>query len=431
MSILDRLDNNEFLPPQGTLNSGDMAARPPTPEALPAMNIPAPADQVPAGSDFLTSGSGQDFFRYLSMLGANIGATDPNRNQVSRAGQAFGNTGVQYQDMQTQRAAAARDAAMQDQLLGLKKVQAAAALRKAMQGTETNLIKNLISAGYTPGTPEFQEAMKEQISSDGNRGEFLRAMEAAGIDPKSTQGKKLLEDRMNKLVHTGESEAAQIIKAMTKGAGKYEEEYGKSRGGVDAETVQRGHQAYRSLDPLSAMEETTAGLDYTGTGSALINDVKVAAGTVAAEFGFNLPKEFASDPNFAFDQSMQNKFVSAMLKTEMGARPSDKDLAFLVSTLPNMGMTKESNQKIINHFRERLLVDMEDSMDILSGRIEDKVASVGDQREYNTQLEKYHSTLDQVLLKAVAEKDLEGGYRLTPKMNSMLKKYKKFLQGGQ
>ncbi len=379
-------------------------------------------------SNWLNDGSGSDFFRYLSMLGANIGATDPRANQMTRAGQAFGQTGMQYQDVLADRATQAREADMQEQLLGLKKIQAAAQWKKAMQGTETNLIKNLTSAGFTPGTPEFQKAMQEQLASDGNRGEFLRAMETAGIDPTSVEGKKLLRDRMDKLTHIGESEAAQIISAMNKGTSKYEEEYGKSRGGIDAETVQRGHQAYRSLDPLEVMEITTASLDYTGAGSTLINEVKVMGETIASEFGFKLPDEFRSNPDFAFDQSMQNKFVSAMLKTEMGARPSDKDLAFLVSTLPNMGMTKASNQKIINHFRERLLVDMEDSMEVLAGRIEDKVASGGDEREYNRQLENYNLTLEKVLRKALNEKDLDGGYKPSPKMKSMLNRYRKTLE---
>lgn len=305
----------------------------------------------------------------------------------------------------------------------IKKQEADAETRRAATDAakidDTTLIRNLIASGLKPGTTAFQKAMTEQLADSASSDAFIRALEASNIDPASDEGQKLIQQRLDKLTHISDSDPlVDFAKAMIKGTSEYEKAFGKGLGEAAVKTVERGVTAVKSLPTLGVLETTLAQLDYTGTGSTTIQEIKKVAQTIAAEFGFTLPSEMLSDPNFDFGASLQNKFVSAMLKSEMGARPSDKDLAFLASTLPNMGLTKEANQKIIDHFRERLLVDIEDSMELYSGRVLDDNASGSSKRALAKQRQSYETHMDAIMARVLSKV-----YKVSPRMKSMITRY--------
>ena len=229
--------------------------------------------------------------------------------------------------------------------------------------------------------------------------------------PKTGPNKRNITDinaRINKLTTVGKDPVAEALKALRGGESAFDKERGKKLGEDAAAMFMRGSVANRSLPQLSTLRNTMSEVDYTGTGSTFIDTTKRLFETVSKEVGFKLPETFKSDANFQFSQSLQNDFVSALLKSRMGARPSDADLRFFAQVLPNMGMTRESNEKIMNHFQEVLLNDIYENTQDLQGRVTDENASKQEKRTLDTQLATYGRELTSItdrMAREALEKD--------------------------
>ena len=245
---------------------------------------------------------------------------------------------------------------------------AEAAYKKAEGSWATPLIKNLMVQGLIPGTKEFTDAMSNQLAGKDN--EFRKLMVDSGIDPDSIKGQKLMSDRMNKLTNISQTDpVVEAIKAMNKGVSEESKQYGGARGTSYAEMVDRGDIAGGAVSGLDTLEDSlveSAARGVTSGGfTGAINSLKVYAESIGSAFGMGLPDGWESDPNFQFSDALQKTFVRNMLKSKMGTKPTDKDLQFLIDTLPNMGLTPENNALLIENMREGLMGDLDSSLDYL------------------------------------------------------------------
>jgi hypothetical protein len=279
-----------------------------------------------------------------------------------------------------------------------------------------NIINKKGSVSST--TTELSKLMKE-------RSEY----EASPKTPQTRRNITEINARIKKLTTPGKDPLLEYMKLEKTGETSQEKERGKGIGADLAEMYKRGSVANRSLPQLSTLRNTMSEVDYTGTGSTFIDTTKRLFETVSKQVGFKLPKTFKSDPNFQFSQSLQNDFVSALLKSRMGARPSDADLRFFAQVLPNMGMTRESNEKIMNHFQEILLNDIYENTQDLQGRVTDGNASKQEKRTLDTQLATYGRELKSITDRMRKEADPERtaeqnkyNYKPSIRMKTMLRR---------
>ena len=117
-------------------------------------------------------------------------------------------------------------------------------------------------------------------------------------------------------------------------------------------------------------------------------------------------------------RAQSNELVTALLKTRMGSRPSDRDLQFLISTLPGLGLDKEANFRLINTMRENSVFQMQKGLRIF-GSI-DKLPDA-DAAEYDEMKRRFQENLVNIIQR------VKGGYKPSPRMKRILNKFKKAL----
>jgi hypothetical protein len=105
------------------------------------------------------------------------------------------------------------------------------------------------------------------------------------------------------------------------------------------------------------MKEQGVETAWTAT---LIETIKDNARVIAKSLNMDVPAALLADhTDVAAFEAGANALVAPLLKPLMGARPSDKDLEFLIRMLPNFRFSKEKNLKIMRslemHFGNDLL----------------------------------------------------------------------------
>lgn len=282
---------------------------------------------------------------------------------------------------------------------------------------------------YPKGSEEYiqiDNIINKKGSVSNNTTELSKLMkERSGYEasPKTPQTRRNITDinaRIKKLTTASKSDLLEYLeKTDKKTDSAFDLERNKQLGKEAAEMYKRGSVANRSLPQLSTLRGAISEVDYTGTGSTFFDTTKRLFESIAAQGNFDLPKSLKSDSNFQFTQSLQNDFVSSLLKSRMGTRPSDADLRFFAQVLPNMGMTKESNEKIMNHFQEVLLNDLYENTQDLQGRVTDEKASKREIRALDTQRKTYERELGAVAARIADEDDL---YKPSSRMTNMLRR---------
>jgi antitoxin component of RelBE/YafQ-DinJ toxin-antitoxin module len=163
---------------------------------------------------------------------------------------------------------------------------------------ETSLQRNLEAAGYVPGTPEFQQAMTDQLAKTN------------GVTVNLPKG----ADELSKI-------DAQYI--------------GDLRNNV---------QKMRSV--LPDLQRVRQSLDEFGTGPTA--SIRLFLGSLAGDMGLPV------DPSLSegeLIQSIQSRLAPAMRQTGSGSS-SDRDVTMFMEALPNLMRTPQGNRLVIDHLEK-------------------------------------------------------------------------------
>ena len=325
--------------------------------------------------------------------------------------------------------AAAKKEAMDKELLGIKRQTAQAALAKALKGNlgETEKLIRLRDR-YEEGSDDWNR-INDIISKKGQfsdkeaydavekaqRGiERIKSEEGWQKDPAKVKQVKQLNARIQKLSTMAEDPATAVAKALTKGSS----EFRKTRSKAASDRIDRAYSSFKNLPGIDNLEKQLGVVEYTGKGVDLFNNLRSYATSMGKELGFDLPESWNPSANVEVFKAQSNKFVTQLLKSEMGARPSDRDLEFLISTLPGLGLTKESNARLIKNLRENHLFDLSRGIRTMESRLKDGDLASDDADELVLMRKSYQENLAQLLRKMK-----EGTYSPSSRMRKILKAF--------
>jgi hypothetical protein len=187
--------------------------------------------------------------------------------------------------------------------------------------------------------------------------------------PRSAQNAQLIQQTLQAIekltTHPGGlAAAARAFANATQGKNAYTDKLGETIGGFTGDVIKKGPAANDALIIMDDLRGLIASMDEQGIQTAwtatFMETVKDNARAIAENLGLEVPATLLRDyPDVAAFEAAANALVAPLLKPLMGARPSDKDLEFLIRMLPNFRFSKEKNLKIMRslemHFGNDLL----------------------------------------------------------------------------
>jgi hypothetical protein len=310
-----------------------------------------------------------------------------------------------------------------DELMGIKRTTAKATLMKALKEGTTDVQKLIEYRDKLPAGSKERDMVQNIIDKKGDINEGLGEVEKL-VRLRETYAKGSTDwNRINNIIEKKgrdqKSEASQIIEAMNKGVGEQEKALGKKLGERQAEIITNGDLASATFGTLStlhvSMNKSIAAGSTPGGFAGAFDELSRYAESVGAKLGFELPPEARSNSQFQLSTALQKTLVRDLLKSKMGARPSDRDLSFMIETLPNMGFGAEANQMLINGLYENALTDVEKSVGFLKHR---KDSGKSEDTYFLTEQSKARDSMYESLLDRVSE-----GWVPTGKLKQMMIKY--------
>ena len=243
----------------------------------------------------------------------------------------------------------ARDYLQKEELLGVKKLTAEAALRKALKTDMTPMMKNLIGAGYKG--KELQTKMQELLFKPS--GVFFTALKEAGIDPKSPEGQKLLTNYTKKLSDPGDPLIIQALKAVSTRETEGEKQLLKTAH-KQAET---GRGALQILTTAADIRKQIYSGQLTGKGVATLKDWQSLAGTFGVDLREIVKSTLGTDigklSTGELLEAEKGKLLAGVLaQGAYGPNPSNEDLRQALKTLPGLGLSQEANLSLVHRIEE-------------------------------------------------------------------------------
>ena len=267
---------------------------------------------------------------------------------------------------------------LDQEVLGVKRDTARATLARALRKDQPN-IQKLLEYRNTlkPGSPEHQsvQAAIDKLGSysdgPGSIEKLLRTRDQYEVGSEDWNRVNAI---INKKGTITDDPTVALVKALTGQTEKSEEEFGKVMGKHNAGIVTAGDTALSTFGTTirlqGAMDRAIEAGRSSGGFAAGFDKLKAYANSIGEELGFKLPAELRANPDFQMGVAMQKTLVRDILKSKMGSRPSDRDLQFMIETLPNMGFGSEANQLLMDGLYENSIGEVNKSMKLLKYRKE-------------------------------------------------------------
>ena len=348
-------------PPQGGFPGGPPGPPPPRPGALP----PPPPQAAPQGPPPTAQGPSTPPAAPRGPYGLRPdGTVDPNLAlmmggfaMAEAAGKpgatalgAFGTGGKAGVGAMVAAEKNARDYLQKEDLLGVKKLTAEAALLKAMKSEDTEFMKNLLGGGTKRGSKEWNEAINNHLSGGGVFEDILARMNLP-----EAEKNKLRMERLKSLSDAN-SPMAKIAMQALKAVGTRETEGEKQLLKTAHKQAETGHGAIQILTTAARMRKQIYSGQLTGKGVATIKDWQSLAGTFGVdlrEVGKKVGLDIGKLSSGELLEADKGKLLAGVLaQGAYGPNPSNEDLRQALKTLPGLGLSQEANLSLIHQIEQ-------------------------------------------------------------------------------
>ena len=274
---------------------------------------------------------------------------------------------------------------VKERQVGAQEQKAQADINKSLKGDLTNRMKDILSTmkSTDPSSEEYKTEYRKKMMNalfKNKEGEFERVMRNSTLplEERVTIAANWLRHQAG-MTDVKDSEVLASMKIFLSGDKGYWKSYGEKEGEARRENV--GFSVDAVNGGLGRVDQLEGQLDKikdrggtTGPFAGGINEAKKMFGVVANEIGWSIPDFLKSNPDIEIFQANADAFVTQVLKSTMGARPSDKDLEFLVRTMARLGASPEANRRLIDGMRQQMIGGIQKNLRFLDAdwEIEDK-----------------------------------------------------------
>ena len=312
-----------------------------------------------------------------------------------------------------------------EELLGIKKLTSRAALAKALKEGTTETQKLIEYRDTLPeGGKEWKEVnaiIEKKGSYNDTFGEIEKLIRARDAYDEGTPDWNRLNAIIEKKGRDTKDPALAIIEALNSQTEESEKAFGKAMGTKYGEIVAQGDAAPGIFSTANRLDTALRKSVETGARpggfASGIQRLKEYAEGFGYELGFELPEGALTNPDFQFSEALQKSLVRDLLKSKMGSKPTDRDLQFMIDTLPNMGIGPKANKMLIDGLYSNAISDVEKSIKYLKYR--DEKGLQGGGFALQEQQAAYESMMEQLLDR------VETGWKPDPdsKLKEQLRRY--------